>query len=137
MSDALRVVLDTNTLVSALLLPGSVPALGVAHAARNGEILASTVTLQELAEVLARPKFDRYVTAAQRDEYLKALVPLLKMVEIVQRVRACRDPRDDKFLEVAVNGDADCIVTGDRDLLTLDPFRGISILTASRFLPVD
>jgi uncharacterized protein len=50
------------------------------------------------------------------------------MVPIVQTVRACRDPGDDKFLEVAVNGQADLMITGDRDLLDLDPFMGIAIL---------
>jgi predicted nucleic acid-binding protein len=52
----------------------------------------------------------------------------------VRVVRACRDPSDDKFLEVAVNGRADLIITGDRDLLELDPFMGIAILTPAAYL---
>jgi predicted nucleic acid-binding protein len=55
-------------------------------------------------------------------------------VTILSPVRACRDPRDDKFLEVAVHGRADAIVTGDRDLLDLNPFRGIAILTPAEYL---
>jgi predicted nucleic acid-binding protein len=49
-------------------------------------------------------------------------------------VRACRDPKDDKFLELAVSGAACCVVTGDQDLLALHPFRSVSILTPAQFL---
>ena len=62
------------------------------------------------------------------------LAPLLEIVEVVQQVRASRDPKDDMFLEAAVNGRAEVIVTGDRDLLVLNPFRGISILTPVVYL---
>jgi predicted nucleic acid-binding protein len=55
-------------------------------------------------------------------------------VPITGAVRACRDPDDDKFLETAINGEADCIVTGDRDLLALDPFEGVAIFTPRDFL---
>lgn len=56
------------------------------------------------------------------------------MVEIIERIAACRDPRDDQFLEVAVNGRADWIVTGDSDLLSLDPFRDIRTVTPAQML---
>jgi putative PIN family toxin of toxin-antitoxin system len=56
------------------------------------------------------------------------------MVDIPFPIRACRDPRDDKFLEVAVHGHADLIVTGDADLLALNPFQGIAILTPAEYL---
>ncbi len=62
------------------------------------------------------------------------LLRLAPIVEIVQRIQACRDPADDKFLEVAVNGRADIIVTGDGDLLDLHPFRGIAILTPAAYM---
>jgi predicted nucleic acid-binding protein len=52
-------------------------------------------------------------------------------------IRACRDPRDDKFLEVAVNGRADAIVTGDQDLLVLNPFQGIPILSPAGYLELE
>lgn len=56
------------------------------------------------------------------------------LVPINYRIRACRDPKDDKFLELAVNGSASLIITGDKDLLALDPFRGIGIITPAGFL---
>ena len=64
----------------------------------------------------------------------RVLRPLVEIVEVVQQVRACRDPHDDKFLEAAVNGRADVIITGDKDLLELHPFRGIAIVGPADYL---
>jgi uncharacterized protein len=129
-----RVVVDTNALVSRLLLPRSMPGRAVRKAADEADLLASTVTMDELVDVLSRAKFDRYVTIAERQGFLRRLNDVVEMIEIVMRVQACRDPRDDKFLEVAVNGRADVIVTGDTDLLALHPFRGIAILAPAVYL---
>ena len=129
-----RVVVDTNTLVSHLLLPQSVPGAAVGKAIREAQILASEATLSELADVLSRAKFDRYVTIVERQQFMRLLGRLVEMVSITHAVRACRDPRDDKFLELGLNGNAGTIVTGDRDLLALDPFRGIRIVTPAVYL---
>jgi uncharacterized protein len=129
-----RFVADTNTLISRLLLPGSVPAKAVSRGLERAELLISTDTFEELAEVLFRPKFDRYVTVSDRRQFLRLVYRIARPIPIVHQVRACRDPRDDKFLELAVNGDAQTILTGDRDLLALNPFRGIAIVTAAAYL---
>jgi predicted nucleic acid-binding protein len=62
------------------------------------------------------------------------LIARAELVEIKERIAACRDPTDDKFLELAVNGRADLIVSGDADLLALNPFRGIPIITPAMFV---
>jgi putative PIN family toxin of toxin-antitoxin system len=129
-----RVVLDTNALVSRLLLPGSVPGEAVRKAVDAAQLLVSEATLEELTDVLGRAKFDPYVTIEDRQEFLRLLCRIAEMVPIIHTVRACRDPRDDKFLELAVNGEALLIVTGDDDLLILDPFRGIPIVTPAAYL---
>ena len=129
-----RFVIDTNTLVSRLLLSRSVPAQAVHRAIETGDLLFSRSTLTELSEVLRRPKFDRYLEPADRDQFLRLLARLAIMVDVTHVVQACRDPKDDKFLEVAFNGRADAIVTGDGDLLALHPFRGIPILSPRQFL---
>lgn len=90
--------------------------------------------MHELAEVLARPKFDPYVTIAERQEFLRVLGRIAEMVPIVYTVHACRDPRDDKFLDLAVNGEADLILTGDQDLLILQTFRDIPVITPAQYL---
>ncbi|WP_353252970.1 putative toxin-antitoxin system toxin component, PIN family [Salinisphaera sp. PC39] len=131
-----RVVVDSNALVSRLLLPSSVPGRAVSRIVREARLLVSEATMAELAEVLSRRKFDSYVTVAERKQFLRLLSRVAEYVPIVRQVRECRDPRDDKFLEVAVNGDANWIVTGDRDLLALDPFENIRIVTPADY-PVD
>ena len=90
--------------------------------------------MEELAEVVGRAKFDPYLPIADRQEFVRLLGRIVEMVAIVRVVRACRDPRDDKFLEVALNGRADFMITGDRDLLALDPFMDIAILRPAAYL---
>ena len=129
-----RVVLDTNALVSRLLKPGSVPGQAVRKAVNEAQLLVSEATLGELADVLARLKFDAYVSIEERQQFVRLLGRIAEMVPINYTVQECRDPRDDKFLELAVNGEANLIVTGDGDLLALDPFRGTPILTPAGYL---
>ncbi|MGH9379593.1 MAG: putative toxin-antitoxin system toxin component, PIN family [Thermoanaerobaculia bacterium] len=129
-----RVVIDTGVLISRLLLPHSVPGRAVSRIVRHGQLLASAPTFDELADVLARPKLDPYLTVAERQEFLRLLSRLVDWVPIVYRIQACRDPKDDKFLELAINGRADVIVTGDDDLLVLHPYRDTPILTPSTYL---
>jgi uncharacterized protein len=129
-----RVVFDTNVVISGLLSKTSTPAQALELAILRDEIVATTATLGELMAKLLSPKFDRYVSRERRDTLLLRLAPLVEVVEVVHLVRASRDPKDDKFLEAAVNGRADVLVTGDRDLLDLHPFRGIAILTPADYL---
>lgn len=129
-----RVVIDTNVLISAALLDDSVPARARNHAIRYGQLIATEQTFAELTGRLLAPRFDRYVSRALRETFLKRLQPIIEIVPVIQVVRACRDPRDDMFLEAAVNGRADVVVTGDKDLLALHPFAGIAIVTPSNYL---
>ena len=129
-----RIVVDTGVLVGRLLLPHCVPARAVRHAVDHGRLLVSEATLHELADVLARPKFDAYLSIAERQRFLLLLMRLAEKVTVLHPVQACRDPKDDRLLEVAVNGAAACLITGDGDLLALDPFRDIPILTPAAYL---
>jgi putative PIN family toxin of toxin-antitoxin system len=129
-----RVVVDTDVFISGLLSSTSQPARVVEWTIGHGQLLGSTDTLRELIETLLSPRFDRYVSRQRREALLDRLAPSVDIVEIVQRVRACRDPKDDKFLELAINGEAQVIVTGDEDLLSLHPFRGVDILSPAAYL---
>ena len=129
-----RIVIDTNVLISGLLSMISTPAQAVEHAISNGQLVATAATLRELMTKLLSPKFDRHVPRERRDALLLRLAPLIEIVEVVQRIQASRDPDDDKFLEAAVNGRADVVVSGDGDLLELNPFRGIAILAPATYL---
>jgi uncharacterized protein len=134
MASDVRVVIDTGVLVSAALLPRSVPRQAFDRAVSRGTLLISEFTLGELEDVLRRPKFSRYVSEEHRLELLEALVRESELVEITASISDCRDPRDNKFLELGVSGSASHIVTGDADLLALHPSRGIRIITPKDFL---
>jgi putative PIN family toxin of toxin-antitoxin system len=129
-----RVVIDTNVLISGLFSTTSTPALAVEKAITQAQLVATTATLRELIETVLQPKFDRYVSHERREALLQRVASLVEMIEVLQHVRASRDPKDDKFLEAAVNGRANVLVTGDRDLLDLNPFRGIAIVTPADYV---
>lgn len=136
-----RYVFDTNTLISAVLFEGSTPGRAFRKALNRGVLLTSQGALDEMSAVLEREKFARYVTVEERtveerEIFYTALVNRSEIIEPTVNVQECRDPRDDKFLEIAVDGDAAALVSGDKDLLVLHPFRGIPIVTPAEFLRI-
>lgn len=133
----MRCVLDTNVLVSALLSPLGKPRMAVDRAIREGAILLSFDTLTELFEVLSRKRFRPYIDEEDIRRFLAALTREAEWIDITRQISACRDPKDDKFLSLAVNGKASPLVTGDADLLALDPFEGIQILSPAAFVGVQ
>lgn len=129
-----RVVVDTNVVVSGLLRESSVPGRASAKARHTATLLVSQDTMRELADVLAKTKFDRYVTTEQRVQFIRLIASVAEFIPIIYPVRECRDPTDDKFLEVALNGRADVIVSGDEDLLMMNPWRNVTILSPGDYL---
>jgi putative PIN family toxin of toxin-antitoxin system len=127
-------VFDTNTVVSALLLRQSVSRQAFDEARQQGQLLLSLETLNELNDVLRREKFNRYVSERERLLFLSAFVQEAMLVEVHAVIQESRDPKDDKFLVLAVSGQADFIISGDKDLLVLDPFHGIPIVTPRQLL---
>jgi putative PIN family toxin of toxin-antitoxin system len=127
-------VFDTNVLVGRMLNPGGIPAQAVDAGLDTGVILLSDATYAELAEVLMRPKFDPYLSTSDRHRLLEATATVSRRVTVTRTVRACRDPRDDKFLEVALSGPAEALVSGEADLLALHPYLGLPILSPRDFL---
>jgi uncharacterized protein len=134
MTTDLRVVFDTNVVISAMLVPLSAPRRALDRAVREGRPLISAATITELDNVIHRPRFDKYLSEEERIEFLTTLVHEAELVNVVDRVTECRDPRDNMFLELAVSGRATHIVTGDSDLLVLHPFRGIIVVLPNSFL---
>jgi putative PIN family toxin of toxin-antitoxin system len=134
MTADLRVVFDTNVVISAMLLPLSVSRRAFDRAMREGRPLISAATITEMDEVIHLPKFDKYLSEEERIEFLTSLVHEAELVNVMETVSDCRDPRDNKFLELAVSGQATHIVTGDSDLLVLHPFRGVIVVSPSSFL---
>jgi uncharacterized protein len=131
------IVFDTNTLISAMIFPSSVPSQAFQKGLLQGEVVYSEETLNEIKVVAKRSKFDKYSTSEKRqlviDEYEQAAILIEK---ISTQIVACRDPKDDKFLTLAVTAKADYIVSGDEDLLVLHPFQGIQIIKPAVFLEI-
>ena len=127
-------VFDTNVIISALLFNDSGPGRAFFQALHHGTILVSRPLVKELSEVLCRGKFDRYISHEERDKFLEALITESNLIETTESVHLCRDPKDNQVLELAVNGNAAFIITGDTDLLVLNPFRGVQIVTPAEFL---
>jgi uncharacterized protein len=134
MSGDLRFVFDTNVLISAILFKTSVPRQALDLARRIGKVIMSWPTMAELQEVLGRKRFDKYISEDERMLFLEVLAREILPVEVIETVTDCRDTKDNKILEVAVNGNAKCIVSGDEDLLVLNPFRDIAIVLPQEFL---
>lgn len=128
-----RVVFDTNVLVSRVLMEDSVSGIAVRNAENGARLLASHETLEEFREVPLRPKFDRFAGRAARSEFFDRYRRIVEIIKIPFPIRACRDPKDDMFLAPAVHGEADVLVSGDKDLLALNPFRGVRILSPAEY----
>jgi putative PIN family toxin of toxin-antitoxin system len=129
----MRIVLDTNVLISAALKRNSTPGIAAYAVERQASLLKSLATQQQLFDIVARPYFASLIVA-ETQFWLQGLMEAAELVTITERIVACRDPTDDKFLELAVSGAAEAIVTGDADLLVLNPFRGIPIVTPAVFV---
>lgn len=129
----MRLVLDTNVLVSAILSPNSISAKVLNWGEDNGMILYSDATLAELLSVLRRSKFAKYIDSDDTDGLNVRIKTAWFPVEIFKEVKLCRDTKDDKFIEVALNGNASHLITGDNDLLILHPIQNISVINPRTF----
>ena len=129
-----RIVIDTHVYVSRAFRSSSVPGLAVAKAWTTGIPLISEPTWDELRAVFVRKKFSPYISTDSVQVFLDLIREISELIEIPAPIRACRDPHDDKFVELAVYGRADILISGDDDLLRLHPIRGIAILTPADFL---
>ena len=127
-------VFDTNSIISAHLLPTSIVRAAYNKALEQGVLLHSKDTLSELVQVFFRPKFDKYLPVKERIIAIDLFEKKSFLTDIFIKIEACRDVKDNKFLELALSGNAKFIITGDKDLLVLDGFHDIRIISAGDFL---
>ena len=131
----LIVVLDTSTVVSAALKINSTPEQAlIAALASPNDMITSQEIEDEYREVLGRPKFDRFASLHRRQSTLDTILSGARKLIIRDIVQECRDPADDKFLSLAATGSAGVIVSSDDDLRTLNPWRGIPVVSPADFL---
>lgn len=130
----MRVVLDTNVLVSAILLKGRLSTFQELWKGGTLSPLLSKETFQEFKTVLGYPKFSLSadeIKAIIEDEIL----PYFEVIVIKEKIEGvCRDPNDDMFLTVAVNAKARYVVTGDKDLLAIRKYKSIAIVSPQEYL---
>lgn len=128
-------VIDTNVLISGLISWNSKPHFAIKKAVAEYIICASNETFKEFLEVSSRPKFAKYFRTAEKERFIKDLLKYIEFIEITERVTDCQDPKDNKFLEVAISANAKFLITGDkRDLLSMNPYRNVEIISVSEFL---
>lgn len=128
------VVLDASVIVSAALRRGSIPDRALEIGLASCRLVLSVAVEAELRDVLSRPKFSRALAPGRGQTPLAVLALTALRVEPAECVHECRDPDDDKYLEPAFAASAAVIVSGDRDLLALDPWRGVRILSPAAFV---
>lgn len=129
-----RVVFDCNVLISALIRADSAPGQAFDRARNHCDLITSEACLSEIRRTFYKEKLRKYFSREEVDMFLEVFRTVVQVVEPEEQIQACRDPKDDIYLEAAVFAQADCIVSGDPDLLALHPFRGILILTPRDFL---
>ncbi len=128
-----RFVIDTGVLVSSLIRTDSPPYQAFQKAKAEGTILFSVPLLTEFTTVIQRPKLQRFINPQYAWEFLQTLLEVVDYVHTLPQIKACRDPKDDKVLELAVGGSAHAIISSDADLWVLHPFQGIPIVSPGEF----
>jgi putative PIN family toxin of toxin-antitoxin system len=132
-----NVVLDANVIVSAALKVHSTSERAVGLSRSRDTLFLSDPVLAEIGSVLRRPKILRAISSERVDRILATLAAAAVMITPLERVRECRDQKDDKYLELALAADARVIVSGDTDLLVMNPWRGIRIISPAEYLRLD
>jgi len=134
-SKPLRVVIDTNVILSSYITKGGTPWRALHLVLEKHTILLCSETLSELIAKFSAEKFARYGSEAERMEYVSAIEELAEFVAVTTKTTASRDPKDNIFLSLALDGKADYLVSGDtKHLHPLNPFEGIPILSPADFL---
>lgn len=130
-----RLVLDTNTLISAFTNEKSVSASFFQQVRSTHQLLASSDTVAELLRVIQKPKFNKKFVGREerRGGIILEYIDFAHFPEITQISTDCRDPDDNMFLSLALSGGADFIISGDLDLRVLNPYHGVRILTMREY----
>lgn len=132
-SDEKLFIFDTNVLISAALVKNSATENSLKKALEFGLLAFSKQTLNELIEILKRPKIEKYLKESERKEFLETITSVSKFFIPINHFEICRDPKDNIFLDLIFESRADYLITGDQDLLVLDSFETAKIISPSDF----
>jgi|SRR6185503_4976224 len=134
MSPTKRFIIDTNMLLSSLFVKNSTPFKALEKARKQGALIFSEATFLEFELVLLRKKFDKYFSKEERLQIIEKIHKEGVLIPVTSNLQVSRNLKDDKFINLASDANASCIITGDKDLLVLHPFGNISILSPADFL---
>lgn len=129
-----RIVIDTSIAISAAILPNSISNRAFSLALQHFQLVSSDSTLAELIEVIYRAKFDKYLTDEMRLEFLTVVAQASEFITIRSVIKDCPDPKDNQFLELAIDGEANIILSGDPHLTDMNPYRNIIIIGPKEFV---
>jgi putative PIN family toxin of toxin-antitoxin system len=129
-----RIVIDTSIAISAAILPNSISNRAFSLALQHFQLVSSDSTLAELIEVIYRAKFDKYLTDEMRLEFLTVVAQASEFITIRSVIKDCPDPKDNQFLELGIDGDANIILSGDPHLTDMNPYRNIIIIGPKEFV---
>ncbi|PJA99796.1 MAG: putative toxin-antitoxin system toxin component, PIN family [Ignavibacteriales bacterium CG_4_9_14_3_um_filter_30_11] len=128
----MKIVIDSNIWIS-VFINKEVQVFITEILDKEVKIISSEIQVEEIADVLARPKLAKHISQSLIKEFLTLFLKAVEIVEIKITVNDCRDLKDNYILETALSGDADFIITADNDLLVLDPYRNLRIVTMQEF----
>lgn len=128
-----RIVIDTSLAISAVILPKSISNRAFSLALRHFQLVSSESTLAELIDVIYRSKFDKYINDEKRVEFLSLVAQSSEIIQVNTVITDCVDPKDNQFLELAVDSSASMILSGDPHLTDMNPFRNIEIIGPKDF----
>jgi len=128
-----RIIIDTNLWIS-FLITKDFNKLDEIIFSRQGILVFSQELIDEFLEVASRPKFRRFFTITDIEEILETIGQYADFVKVQTKIDVCRDPKDNFLLSLSIDGNADFLLTGDKDLLELSPFGETTIITISDFL---
>ena len=133
------IVIDTNILISAALSPDGTARKALNKVYKEVKIAQSEETYQELSTRIYKHKFDKYISDAERQEFLDVVNKYSQFIEITSQINICRDADDNKFLGLTQDTNAEFLITGDQDLLSLKvlPEYQNKIITPREFITLD
>ena len=133
------IVIDTNILISAALSPDGTARKALDKVYQQFKIAQSEETYQELSIRIYKPKFDKYISNTERQDFLEVVKKYSQFIEIKSQINICRDADDHKFLDLAKDSNAEFLITGDQDLLSLKTLAEYQnqIITPREFLTLD
>ena len=129
-----KIILDNNVIISYLISENSTPGQCVEHCLKRDILCTSKQIIAELESKLSLTKFAKYFTIDDVQEFIESYKLVSKLFTTTNKLKICRDPKDDMFLELALKTKADFIITGDKDLLSLKEYKSTEIITPAEYL---